>query len=33
VAACLMTGFALLVFNGVEQTMEIVRPYVAFMSL
>jgi capsular polysaccharide biosynthesis protein len=27
VAACLFTGFAVLVFLGVEPTMEIVRPY------
>jgi len=29
VAACLLTGFAVLVFNGVEKTMETVRPYLA----
>ena len=33
VAACLLTGFAILVFNGVEQTMEIVRPYIAFIRI
>ena len=31
VAACLLAGFAVLVFNGVEQTMEIVRPYLAYI--
>jgi hypothetical protein len=30
-AACLLTGFAILVFNGVEQTMLIVRPYMALI--
>jgi hypothetical protein len=29
VAACLFAGFAILVLNGVEPTMEIVRPYLA----
>jgi polysaccharide chain length determinant protein (PEP-CTERM system associated) len=29
VAVCLLAGFAVLVFNGVEQTIDIVRPYVA----
>jgi hypothetical protein len=33
VAACLLAGFATLVFHGVEPTMEIVRPYVAFLEL
>jgi capsular polysaccharide biosynthesis protein len=32
-AACLLTGFAVLVFNGVERTMEIVRPYMAFIKI
>jgi polysaccharide chain length determinant protein (PEP-CTERM system associated) len=27
VAACLLAGFAVLVFNGVDQTLEVVRPY------
>jgi len=31
VAACLLAGFAVLVFNGVEKTMETVRPYLAFI--
>jgi len=33
VVVSLMVGFALLVFNGVEPTMEIVRPYVAFLKI
>ena len=33
VAACLVAGFAVLVFNGVEQTMAAVRPYVAFLKI
>lgn len=33
VAACLLTGFAVLVFNGVENTMDIVRPYMAFIKI
>lgn len=35
VAACLLAGFAVLVFNGVEQTMEAVRPYMdmAFLKI
>jgi polysaccharide chain length determinant protein (PEP-CTERM system associated) len=32
-AMCLLAGFAVLVFNGVESTMEIVRPYVAFIKI
>ena len=28
-AACLLAGFAVLVFNGVEKTMETVRPFIA----
>ncbi|MBW2481682.1 MAG: protein GumC [Deltaproteobacteria bacterium] len=32
VAACLLAGFAVLVFNGVEQTLDIVRPYMAFLG-
>jgi uncharacterized protein involved in exopolysaccharide biosynthesis len=32
-AVCLMAGFAVLVFNGVESTMEIVRPYFASFKL
>jgi len=33
VATCLLAGFAVLVFNGVESTIEIVRPYVAFLKI
>jgi polysaccharide chain length determinant protein (PEP-CTERM system associated) len=33
VAACLLAGFAILVFNGVEPTIEIVRPYIAFLKI
>jgi hypothetical protein len=33
VAACLLAGFAVLVFNGVEQTMEAVRPYMVFLKI
>ena len=33
VAACLFGGFAVLVFNGVEPTIEIVRPYMAFLKI
>jgi polysaccharide chain length determinant protein (PEP-CTERM system associated) len=33
VAACLLAGFAALVFHGVEPTMEIVRPYIDIASL
>jgi polysaccharide chain length determinant protein (PEP-CTERM system associated) len=33
VAACLVAGFAALVFHGVEPTMEIVRPYIDIASL
>jgi polysaccharide chain length determinant protein (PEP-CTERM system associated) len=33
VAACLLTGFAVLVFHGIEPTMEIVRPYIDIASL
>lgn len=32
-AAGLLTGFAVLVFNGVEPTMDIVRPYLASLKL
>ncbi len=32
VAACLLAGFAAIVFNGVEPTIEIVRPYIAFLK-
>jgi polysaccharide chain length determinant protein (PEP-CTERM system associated) len=32
-AVCLLAGFAVLVFNGVEPTIEIVRPYVAFLKI
>jgi polysaccharide chain length determinant protein (PEP-CTERM system associated) len=31
-AVCLLAGFAVLVFNGVEPTMEIVRPYLASLE-
>jgi polysaccharide chain length determinant protein (PEP-CTERM system associated) len=33
VAACLLAGFAALVFHGVEPTMEIVRPYIDVAAL
>jgi polysaccharide chain length determinant protein (PEP-CTERM system associated) len=33
VAVCLLAGFALLVFNGVEQTIATVRPYVTFLKI
>jgi polysaccharide chain length determinant protein (PEP-CTERM system associated) len=33
VAVCLVAGFAALVFHGVEPTIEIVRPYAAFLRL
>jgi polysaccharide chain length determinant protein (PEP-CTERM system associated) len=33
VAACLLAGFAVLVFNGVEQTMAVVRSYITFMPV
>jgi polysaccharide chain length determinant protein (PEP-CTERM system associated) len=33
VAACLISGFAMLVFNGVEPTIKIVRPYIAFLKI
>ena len=33
VAVCLLAGFAALVFNGVESTMEIVRPYIASLKI
>jgi hypothetical protein len=33
VAACLLAGFAVLVFHGVESTIEIVRPYLAFLNV
>ena len=33
VVLCLVTGFAVLVFNGVEQTIAAVRPYVAFLKI
>jgi hypothetical protein len=33
VAACLLAVFAALVFNGVEPTIEIVRPYMAFLKI
>lgn len=33
VAACLLAGFAVLVFNGVEQTLAAVRPYVTFLRI
>ena len=33
VVVCLVTGFAVLVFNGVEQTIAAVRPYVAFLKI
>jgi polysaccharide chain length determinant protein (PEP-CTERM system associated) len=33
VALCLFSGFAVLVFNGVELTIEIVRPYLAFLKM
>ena len=33
VAVCLFAGFAVLVFNGVEPTMEIVRPYIASLKI
>jgi uncharacterized protein involved in exopolysaccharide biosynthesis len=33
VAVCLTAGFAMLVFNGVENTMEMVRPYLATLML
>ena len=32
-SACLLAGFTVLVFNGVEQTMAAVRPYVAFLKI
>ena len=32
-AICLLAGFSTLVFNGVEPTMEIVRPYLAFLRI
>ncbi len=32
-AACLVAGFAVLVVNGVEPTMEIVRPYIASLKI
>jgi polysaccharide chain length determinant protein (PEP-CTERM system associated) len=31
VAVCLVAGFAVLVFNGVEKTIETVRPYIALI--
>ncbi len=33
VAVCLFAGFAVLVFNGVDPTIEIIRPYVAFLKI
>ena len=33
VAGCLVAGFALLVVNGVEPTIEAVRPYISFIRL
>jgi polysaccharide chain length determinant protein (PEP-CTERM system associated) len=33
VAVCLTAGFAALVLNGVEPTIEIVRPYLAFLKI
>ena len=33
VAGCLVVVFALLVFNGVEKTLEVVRPYMAFLKV
>jgi polysaccharide chain length determinant protein (PEP-CTERM system associated) len=33
VAICLFAGFAVLVYNGVEPTMEIVRPYIASLKI
>jgi hypothetical protein len=35
VAACLLAGFTVLVFNGVDQTLEVVRPYMemAFLKI
>ena len=33
VAVCLVAGFAVLVFNGVEQTIAAVRPYVTFLKI
>jgi polysaccharide chain length determinant protein (PEP-CTERM system associated) len=33
VAVCLLSGFAALVFHGVEPTMEILRPYIAFINI
>ena len=33
VAVCLFAGFALFVFNGVEQTITAVRPYVTFLKI
>jgi hypothetical protein len=33
VAACLLTVFAALVFVGVDPTLEIIRPYVAFLKI
>jgi hypothetical protein len=33
VAVCLVAGFAVLVFNGVEQTIAFVRPYVTFLKI
>jgi polysaccharide chain length determinant protein (PEP-CTERM system associated) len=32
-AICLLTGFAALVFNGVEQTIAAVRPYMTFLKI
>jgi polysaccharide chain length determinant protein (PEP-CTERM system associated) len=33
VAVCLFAGFAVLAYNGVEPTMEIVRPYIASLKI
>lgn len=33
IALCLLAGFALLTFKGVGPTMEIVRPYLAFLKI
>jgi polysaccharide chain length determinant protein (PEP-CTERM system associated) len=33
VAVCLFAGFAALVFNGVEPTIDIVRPYMTFLKI
>jgi len=33
VAVCLFAGFAVLVFNGVEQTIAVVRPYMTFLEI